>query len=168
MWRLSRSMAPFVLSVVVIASSPSVVAATNLCLRASDGVDIVLKNFVLRRGKTFAVAGWTVTHAGGTPLYRPVSGQALARSDGMGMTLGLTEYAAGVYPGTPASYGLGGGVTTYSIVVFDPLGHTPGLRPSGSFLRITLTTTVGNIDVTPTDSSLTVSDCSRLGDLALP
>ena len=55
MWRLSRSMAPFVLSVVVIASSPSVVAATNLCLRASDGVDIVLKNFVLRRGKTFAV-----------------------------------------------------------------------------------------------------------------
>jgi hypothetical protein len=84
------------------------------------------------------------------------------------MTLGLTEYAAGLYPGTPASFGIGGGVTTYSIVVFETPQDTLGSGASGSFLRVTLTTTVGNVDVTATDSSLTVSDCSRLGDLALP
>ena len=100
----------FIACVVLVGFVPSTAAGSSLCIKTSDGTSIVLKKFVLKKGKPSAVAGWTVWQDKGEVLFRPLSGQAIARSDGAGAVLGLTEYQAGIFQGSPPAYFQAGAV----------------------------------------------------------
>ncbi|HEY2385693.1 MAG TPA: hypothetical protein VGK30_01925 [Candidatus Binatia bacterium] len=78
--------------VLLVALMAPVVSAADFCISLDSGEQIVLKNFSLKKGKTFAVGGYSnLTQMGGV-IHFPASGQAIASSDGSQLVLGISKY----------------------------------------------------------------------------
>ena len=87
--------------VVVIAAGfvPTTASAKDLCLQTTDGVDIVLDNFLIKKGTMFPVSGWVVKSLLsdlGIDIvrYSPASGSAIASADGSKIAVELTQGTA--------------------------------------------------------------------------
>jgi hypothetical protein len=162
---LTRDVLGFVLCGMLSVFFPATATAKDLCFSTTDGLDIVLKNFHVKKGQTFPVSGWTVHFFPPSALdYQPVSGQAIATKDGKHVAMGLTVVGAVIVnlPGVlQETTGFSGGVF-HTVILDQDAGNFAGFDGR---LRMDVN---GNHDETPGNNKVIVFDCSDLGSLALP
>jgi hypothetical protein len=158
---------------------PSQASAKDLCIQAKDGLVFVLKAFHLKKGNSFAVNGWTVDPQFiGPPanitysIVSPLTGQGIATGDGKHVAMDLTQGGSAFTRSANGTLGGGGAANVrffHSLQLNAAATGGFGDGASGFAARLQVTSGQTNFNVTPADSSLTVSTCPKdLGALGLP
>ena len=156
-------------------SLPGSALAKNLCLQTSDGLDVILQGFKVHKGKSFAVNGWAsrVFNQATRIQHQPLSGQAIATSDGRQVAMGLTIYGPAIInpinPRGPAQ-GCCALLNEIEVLTVDLEADANG-RFASAMAR-TLVTGMrvgpfGGVQLVPL-GDLKVFDCNDLGDFKLP
>ena len=171
MFRLS-AVAGVMFTFTFLGALPVTVSAKNLCLQLSDdGSTLVLVNFKIKKGGASPIGGWTSGFAphGSTGLT-PLSGEAIATSDGQHVGMGLTVGGGGFVrcpDGTLCGGGTGEVRVFHSIRLDAGSDGKIGDGASGTDSRFAITTFGSNTD--QGTASLTISACPKdLAALGLP
>jgi hypothetical protein len=172
--RFSKKVLVLVLAIAA-ASLSGVASAKDLCLQTSDGLDITLEGFQVKRGRSFALNGWAsrVFNAATRISHRPVSGQAIASLDGRHVAMGLTIYGAdianSINPSGPTTgcCSINNSVDVLTIELEADADGQFASSTARSLVSQMRTGPFGGVEQVFIDSSLILFDCRELPDLKL-